>query len=121
MSHNKPLQDPTLLTPIRTPVGATVLALGRRRSRRSGGAIPSSPERRYTRPGLGLAHRRDFMAFAPTPGAVKDTVTWHALTLLLAALPVDVPGATINRLQLCGIAGCIAAACARPSPPASRG
>jgi acetyl-CoA acyltransferase len=97
MSHNKPLQDAYIVDAVRTPIGRYGGALAVVRADDLGAIPIKALKDRY--PDLNWAAIDDVL-YGCANQAGEDNRDVARMSLLLAGLPVDVPGATINRL--CG-------------------
>ncbi len=97
MSHNKPLQDAYIVDAVRTPVGRYGGALAAVRADDLGAIPIKALKDRY--PNLDWAAIDDVL-YGCANQAGEDNRDVARMSLLLAGLPVDVPGTTINRL--CG-------------------
>ena len=97
MSHNKPLKDAYIVDAVRTPVGRYGGALAAVRADDLGAIPIKALKDRY--PDLDWTAIDDVL-YGCANQAGEDNRDVARMALLLAGLPVDVPGATINRL--CG-------------------
>ena len=97
MSHNKPLKDAYIVDAVRTPVGRYGGALAAVRADDLGAIPIKALKDRY--PDLDWAAIDDVL-YGCANQAGEDNRDVARMALLLAGLPVDVPGTTINRL--CG-------------------
>jgi 3-oxoadipyl-CoA thiolase len=97
MSHNKPLQDAYIVDAVRTPVGRYGGSLAAVRADDLGAIPIKALKDRH--PDLDWAAIDDVL-YGCANQAGEDNRDVARMALLLAGLPVDVPGATINRL--CG-------------------
>jgi 3-oxoadipyl-CoA thiolase len=97
MSHNKTLQDAYIVDAVRTPVGRYGGALSAVRADDLGAIPIKALKDRY--PDLDWAAIDDVL-YGCANQAGEDNRDVARMSLLLAGLPVDVPGTTINRL--CG-------------------
>jgi 3-oxoadipyl-CoA thiolase len=97
MSHNKPLQDAYIVDAVRTPVGRYGGSLAAVRADDLGAIPIKALKDRH--PDLDWAAIDDVL-YGCANQAGEDNRDVARMSLLLAGLPVDVPGSTINRL--CG-------------------
>ena len=97
MNHNKSLQDAYIVDAVRTPVGRYGGALAAVRADDLGAIPIKALKDRY--PDLDWAAIDDVL-YGCANQAGEDNRDVARMSLLLAGLPVDVPGTTINRL--CG-------------------
>ena len=97
MIYNKPLQDAYIVDAVRTPVGRYGGALSAVRADDLGAIPIKALKDRY--PNLDWAAIDDVL-YGCANQAGEDNRDVARMALLLAGLPVDVPGTTINRL--CG-------------------
>ncbi|HEV8078136.1 MAG TPA: beta-ketoacyl synthase N-terminal-like domain-containing protein, partial [Marinobacter sp.] len=97
MSHNKFLQDAYIVDAVRTPVGRYGGALAAVRADDLGAIPIKALKDRY--PDLDWTAIDDVL-YGCANQAGEDNRDVARMSLLLAGLPVDVPGTTINRL--CG-------------------
>jgi 3-oxoadipyl-CoA thiolase len=97
MSHNKPLKDAYIVDAVRTPVGRYGGALAAVRADDLGAIPIKALKDRY--PDLDWTAIDDVL-YGCANQAGEDNRDVARMALLLAGLPVDVPGTTINRL--CG-------------------